>query len=171
MVQDPAAFVAAMDADRASPTGSKTPNTVVLSQNIVNGDYAGTRGVTVFFPNTASVDQSRMMNANSNDWMTISERHRGSLYPRFMASTTIPQSKSCLFQPLIYAEILPNEHFGTRFKARAAEITRHKRQWRRRNTTWRRDICASPLCSYGGAIMEPSQTRPSSRRQDPSRST
>ena len=71
VVQDPAAFVAAMDAYRASPTGSKTPNTVVLSQNIVNGDYAGTHGVNVFYPDTASMDQSRMMNANSNDWMTF----------------------------------------------------------------------------------------------------
>lgn len=71
VVQDPAAFVAAMDAYRASPTGSKTPNTVVLSQNIVNGDYAGTHGVNVFYPTTASMDQSRAMNANSADWMTF----------------------------------------------------------------------------------------------------
>ena len=69
VVQDPAAFVAAMEEYRASPTGSKTPNTVVLSQNIVNGDYASTHGVNVFYTTTAAMDQSRAMNTNSADWM------------------------------------------------------------------------------------------------------
>ena len=43
VVSDPAAILMAMDEYRASETGEKAPNTVVLSQNIVNDDYASTR--------------------------------------------------------------------------------------------------------------------------------
>ena len=93
VVQDPAAFVAAMDAYRASPTGSKTPNTVVLSQNIVNGDYAGTHGVNVFYPTTASMDQSRAMNANSSRLDDLSERHCGSLHPEWENLFAIERAK------------------------------------------------------------------------------
>jgi len=49
VVRDPAAMLMVMDEYRASQTGKKTPNTVVLSQNIVNGDYASTHQVHGFF--------------------------------------------------------------------------------------------------------------------------
>tara|TARA_B110000037_G_scaffold161592_1_gene182527 strand:- start:175 stop:897 length:723 start_codon:yes stop_codon:yes gene_type:complete len=71
VVSDPAAMLIAMDEYRASETGQKTPNTVVLSQNIVNGDYASTHQVNVFYPSTAAMDQSLTLNMASTDWATF----------------------------------------------------------------------------------------------------
>ena len=61
----------AMNEYQASETGEKTPNTVVLSQNIVNSDYASTHQVNVFYPSTAAMDQSLTLNMVSNDWATF----------------------------------------------------------------------------------------------------
>ena len=58
----------AMDEYRASETGEKTPNTVALSQKIVNGDYASTHQVNVFYPSTAAMDQPLTLNMASTDW-------------------------------------------------------------------------------------------------------
>ena len=49
VVSDPAAFVAAMDKYRASAAGQQSPAMPVLGQNIVNGDYASTHQISVFF--------------------------------------------------------------------------------------------------------------------------
>ena len=56
VVSDLAAMLMAMDEYRESETGEKTPNTVVLSQNIVNGDFTSTHQVNVFYPSTAAMD-------------------------------------------------------------------------------------------------------------------
>jgi hypothetical protein len=68
VVSDPAAMLMAMDEHRASETGEKTPDTVVLSQNIVNGDYASTHQANVFYPSTVAMDQSLALNMTSSDW-------------------------------------------------------------------------------------------------------
>jgi hypothetical protein len=68
VVSDPAAMLTAMDEYRASETGKKTPNTVVLSQNVVNDDYASTHQVNVFYPSTAAMDQPLALNMASADW-------------------------------------------------------------------------------------------------------
>ena len=71
VVSDPGAMLMAMDDYRASETGEKTPNTVVLSQNIVNGDYDSTHQVNVFYPSTVAVGQSLTLNMVSTDWATF----------------------------------------------------------------------------------------------------
>ena len=77
IVSDPTAMLMAMDEYRASETGEKTPNTVVLSQNIVNGNYASTYQVNVFYPSTAAMDQSLALNMASTDWATFLGKLRG----------------------------------------------------------------------------------------------
>ena len=66
----------AIDEYRASEAGEKTPNTVVLSQNIVNGDYASTHQVNAFYPSTAAMDQSLTLNMAFNDWATFMGKSR-----------------------------------------------------------------------------------------------
>ena len=68
VVSEAAAMLMAMNEYRASETGEKTPNTVVLSQNIVSGDYASTHQANVFYPSTVTMDQSLALNMPSTDW-------------------------------------------------------------------------------------------------------
>jgi hypothetical protein len=76
VVSDPAAMLKAMDEYRASETGEKTPSSVVLSQNIVNGDYVSTHQVNVFCPSSAAMDQSLTLNMASTDWATFLRKLR-----------------------------------------------------------------------------------------------
>ena len=68
VVSDPAGFVAAMDEYRASEAGQSSPAMPVLVQNIVNGDYASTHQVSVFYPSTEAMDRSVAINSASPDW-------------------------------------------------------------------------------------------------------
>ena len=68
VVNDPAGFVAAMDEYRESEAGQSSPAMPVLVQNIVNGDYASTHQVSVFYPSTQAMDRSVAINSASPDW-------------------------------------------------------------------------------------------------------
>ena len=68
VADDPAAVVAAMEKWRSSDTGKATPNTVVLLQNLVNGDYSSTHQVNVFYTNPAAMDESARVVANDRGW-------------------------------------------------------------------------------------------------------
>ena len=67
-VTSPAGVVAAMDKWRNSKAGKSAPNTVVLIQNIVNGDYKSTHAVNVFYPNGAAMDASMAISRGSKGW-------------------------------------------------------------------------------------------------------
>jgi len=71
VADNPAAVVAAMDKWRSSDVGKATPNTVVLLQNLVNGDYKSTHQVNVFYANTAAMDESAKAVANDRGWRTF----------------------------------------------------------------------------------------------------
>ena len=65
---DAPAVLAAMDKWRNSATGKNAPNTVVLLQNIVNGDYQSTHGINIFYANGAAMDAAAELYAGSKDW-------------------------------------------------------------------------------------------------------
>ena len=65
---DAPAVLAAMDKWRNSATGKNAPNTVVLLQNIVNGDYQSTHGINIFYANGAAMDAAAELYAGSEDW-------------------------------------------------------------------------------------------------------
>ena len=65
---DAPAVLAAMDKWRNSATGKNAPNTVVLLQNIVNGDYQSTHGINIFYANGAAMDAAADLYAGSKDW-------------------------------------------------------------------------------------------------------
>ena len=68
IASDAPAVLAAMNKWRNSATGQKAPNTVVLLQNIVNGDYRSTHGINIFYPNGAAMDAAAELYAGSKDW-------------------------------------------------------------------------------------------------------
>ncbi len=68
VASDAPAVLAAMDKWRNTKTGKSAPNTVVLLQNIVNGDYKSTHGVNIFYPNGAAIDASTELYAGNEDW-------------------------------------------------------------------------------------------------------
>jgi hypothetical protein len=68
VAEDAPAVVAAMDKWRNSKAGKSGPNTVVLTQNIANGDYKSTHGVNVFYPNGAAMDASMAISIGSKGW-------------------------------------------------------------------------------------------------------
>ena len=68
VAEDAPAVVAAMDKWRNSKAGKSGPNTVVLNQNIVNGDYKSTHAVNVFHPNGAAIDASMAISRGSKGW-------------------------------------------------------------------------------------------------------
>jgi hypothetical protein len=68
VASDAPAVLAAMDKWRNSKTGKSAPNTVVLLQNIVNGEYKSTHGVNIFYPNGAAMDASMKLYAGNKDW-------------------------------------------------------------------------------------------------------
>lgn len=68
VAEDAPAVVAAMDKWRNSKAGKSGPNTVVLNQNIVNGDYKSTHAVNVFHPNGAAMDASMAISRGSKGW-------------------------------------------------------------------------------------------------------
>ena len=71
VASDAPAVLAAMDKWRTSKTGKMAPNTVVLLQNIVNGDYKSTHGINIFYPNGAAMDSAASMYAESEDWSSF----------------------------------------------------------------------------------------------------
>ena len=68
IASDAPAVLAAMDKWRNSKTGKSIPNTVVLLQNIVNGDYKSTHGLNIFYRNGAAMDASRELVEGDKDW-------------------------------------------------------------------------------------------------------
>ena len=83
----------AMDEYRASETGEKTPNKVVLSQNIVNGYYTSTHQVNVFYPSTAAMDQSLTLNMASTDWANFLRKLRRASVNEWENMYTIMRAK------------------------------------------------------------------------------
>ena len=65
---DAPAVLGAMNKWRNSATGKNAPNTVVLLQNIVNGDYQSTHGINIFYANGAAMDAAAELYAGSKDW-------------------------------------------------------------------------------------------------------
>ena len=68
VASDAPAVLSAMDKWRNSEAGKSAPNTVVLLQNIVNGEYKSTHGINIFYPNGASIDASMKLYAGNKDW-------------------------------------------------------------------------------------------------------
>lgn len=68
IASDAPAVLAAMDKWRNSKTGKSIPNTVVLLQNIVNGDYKSTHGLNIFYRDGASMDATRELLKGDKDW-------------------------------------------------------------------------------------------------------
>lgn len=68
IASDAPAFLAAMDKWQNSKTGKSTPRTVVLLQNIVNGDHKSTHYVNIFYRNGAAMDASRELVEGDKDW-------------------------------------------------------------------------------------------------------
>ena len=68
VAEDAGAVVAAMEKWRSSKAGKAGPNTVVLIQNIVNGDYDSTHGVNVFYQNGAAMDASAAASNGTQEW-------------------------------------------------------------------------------------------------------
>ncbi len=68
VASDAPAVLSAMDKWRNSEAGKSAPNTVVLLQNIVNGEYKSTHGINIFYPNGASMDASMKLYAGNKDW-------------------------------------------------------------------------------------------------------
>ena len=73
VASDAPAVIASMDKGRNSKTGKSAPNTVVLLQNVVNGDYKSTHGVNIFYPNGAAMDAATKLYADSKDWVDFQE--------------------------------------------------------------------------------------------------
>ena len=71
VASDAPVVLAAMDKWRTSKTGKMAPNTVVLLQNIVNGDYKSTHVINIFYPNGAAMDSAASMYAESEDWSSF----------------------------------------------------------------------------------------------------
>ena len=66
--EDAGAVVAAMEKWRSSKAGKAGPNTVVLIQNLVNGDFDSTHGVNVFYQNGAAMDASAAASNGTEEW-------------------------------------------------------------------------------------------------------
>lgn len=67
VVSDPAAVVDAMQKYRASATGQKMQSSVTLSQNIANGELAGTHAINVFYPSPEAMDSNMRLSSGSSD--------------------------------------------------------------------------------------------------------
>jgi hypothetical protein len=93
VVSDPAAFVTAMDKYRASAAGQQSPAMPVLGQNIVNGDYASTHQISVFYPSTEAMDMSRSLNAQSEDWRAFQATLRNIATPEWENMYAIMMAK------------------------------------------------------------------------------
>lgn len=68
VAKDAGAVVAAMEKWRSSKAGKAGENTVVLIQNIVNGDYDSTHAVNVFYQNGAAMDASAAASNGTKEW-------------------------------------------------------------------------------------------------------
>ena len=68
VAEDAGAVVAAMEKWRSSKAGQSGPNTVVLVQNVVNGEFQSTHGVNVFYQNGAAMDESAAISGSSKAW-------------------------------------------------------------------------------------------------------
>ena len=66
--EDAGAVVAAMEKWRSSKAGKAGPNTLVLLQNLVNGDFDSTHGVNVFYQNGAAMDASVAASSGTEEW-------------------------------------------------------------------------------------------------------
>ena len=66
--EDAGAVVATMEKWRSSKAGKAGPNTVVLIQNLVNGDFDSTHGVNVFYQNGAAMDASAAASNGTEEW-------------------------------------------------------------------------------------------------------
>ena len=78
VTSDAPAVLAAMDKWRSTKTGQAAPNTVVLLQNIVNGDYRSTHSVNIFYRNGAAMDASEKLLRGNKGWAEF-QRTLGSL--------------------------------------------------------------------------------------------
>jgi hypothetical protein len=68
VASDAPAVLAAMEGWRNSKGGKAAPNTVVLLQYIVMGDYRSTHGVNIFHPNGAAMDASTKLLQGNKEW-------------------------------------------------------------------------------------------------------
>ena len=68
VASDAPAVLDAMNKWRSTDAGKAAPNTVVLLQNIVNGDYQSTHGVNIFYADGAAMDTSAKVLQGNKDW-------------------------------------------------------------------------------------------------------
>ena len=59
VVNNPAAFVAAMNAFRASDSGKNFPGNILLNQVVADGTNAATHAINVFYPSATAMDMVR----------------------------------------------------------------------------------------------------------------
>lgn len=93
IASDPPAVLAAMNKWRATPSGQKAPNTVVLLQNIVNGDYQSTHGVNIFYQNGAAMDGTAQLYVGNADWAEFQESLRAVARPEWENTYAIIRAK------------------------------------------------------------------------------
>ena len=77
VVSDPAAVVEAMTNYRNSATGQKMPSSVSLSQNIANGELAGTHSINVFYPSPEAMDANMRLASGSSDTAEFQKAMQG----------------------------------------------------------------------------------------------
>ena len=93
VASDAPAVLSAMDKWRNSEAGKSAPNTVVLLQNIVNGEYKSTHGINIFYPNGASMDASMKLYAGNKDWADFQKTLSSLVEPEWENTYSIIRAK------------------------------------------------------------------------------
>jgi len=93
IASDAPAVLEAMDAWRTSKDGKAGNNTVVLLQNVVNGDYNSTHQVNIFYPDGAAMDQSAQTTAASPAWKKFQSTLRKAARPEWENTYAILRAK------------------------------------------------------------------------------
>jgi hypothetical protein len=93
IASDAPAVLEAMDAWRTSKDGKAGNNTVVLLQNVVNGDYNSTHQVNIFYPDGAAMDQSAQTTASSPAWKEFQSALRKAARPEWENTYAILRAK------------------------------------------------------------------------------
>lgn len=94
MTADAPAVLMAMDKWRKTETGKAAPNTVVLLENIVNGDYQSTHGVNIFYPTGAAIDASTEILRGNKEWSDFQKTLRSHVVFEWENTYAITRAKA-----------------------------------------------------------------------------
>jgi hypothetical protein len=87
------ARVNASDSYRSRSLQKAGNNTVVLLQNVMNGDYNSTHQVNIFYPDGAAMDQSAQTTASSPAWKEFQSALRKAARPEWENTYAILRAK------------------------------------------------------------------------------